>query len=207
MRSASAGPRRAKLRHSGEVGRRRAGQKGHNTLEMALGFLPLLALALGIMDFSFSIFMQSSFQNATREAVRFGITYNLAYNGTTYGTQTAAMEAVAQSNAFGFLSSALTLSDGTAASSKLQVNYYFPDNLSTPATASQLPYTTSTTPSYVITNLNQQGNVLEVRVNQYPWNWMVPLPNFMPGKSINVSSSSLDVMQALPVGVFTYPAS
>jgi len=184
---------------------RKPRQKGHNTLEMALGFLPLIALMFGIMDFSFSIFMQSSFQNATREAVRFGITYNLTYNGTAYTSQTAAMTAVAQNNTFGFLSSSLTLPDHTAASSKIQVNYYFPDNLSAPATVSQLPHTTTTTPSYIITNLNQTGNVVEVRVNAYPWNWMVPLPHFMPGSGINLSASSLDVLEGLPVGTFTYP--
>jgi Flp pilus assembly protein TadG len=185
---------------------RKPRQKGNDTLEMALGFLPLFALMLGIMDFSFSIFMQSSFQNATREAVRFGITYNLVYNGTTYTSQTAAMTAVAQNNAFGFLSSTFILSTGATGASTLQVNYYFPDNLSTPATAAQLPHTTTTTPSYIITNLNQTGNVIEVRVNSYPWNWMVPLPNFMPGKSINLSASSLDVLEGLPVGTFTYPS-
>ncbi len=185
---------------------RKPRQKGNDTLEMALGFLPLFALMLGIMDFSFSIFIQSSFQNATREAVRFGITYNLVYNGTTYTSQTAAMTAVAQNNAFGFLNSTLTLPDGTTGASKIQVNYYFPDNLSTPATSAQLPYTTSTTPSYIVTNLNQTGNVIEVRVSSYPWNWMVPLPNFMPGKSINLSASSLDVLEGLPVGTFTYPS-
>ncbi|HEY1759714.1 MAG TPA: TadE/TadG family type IV pilus assembly protein [Bryobacteraceae bacterium] len=185
---------------------RKPRQKGHVMLEAALCFLPLMALMFGIMDFSFSIFMQSSFQNATREAVRFGITYGLVYNGTTYSSQTLAMTAVAQANAFGFLNATTTLPDGTTGASKIQVNYYFPDNLSTPATAASLPYTTTTTPSYIITNLNQTGNVLEVRVNSYPWNWMVPLPNFMPGKGINLSASSLDVMEGLPVGVFTYPA-
>ncbi len=184
---------------------RKPRQKGHNALEMALGFLPLIALMFGIMDFSFSIFMQSSFQNATREAVRFGITYNLVYNGTTYTSQTDAMTAVAQANTFGFLGSSLKLADGTFANTKIQVNYYFPDNLSAPATASQLPHTTTTTPSYIITNLNQTGNVLEVRVNAYPWNWMVPLPNFMPGSGITLSASSLDVLEGLPVGTFTYP--
>lgn len=181
-------------------------QRGHVAAEVAIGFLPLFAFFVGILDFSFSIFIQSSFQNATRDAVRFGITYNLTYNGTTYTSQTAAMEAVAQANSFGFLSSTLTLSDGTLANTKMQVNYYFPDNLSSPATSSELPHTTTTSPSYIITNLNQTGNVVEVRVNSYPWNWMVPLPNFMPGKQISVSASSLDVLQGLPVGVFTYPS-
>jgi Flp pilus assembly protein TadG len=184
---------------------RKPRQKGHVMLEMGLAFLPLMALMFGIMDFAFSIFMQSSFQNATREAVRFGITYNLVYGGSTYTSQTLAMDAVAQANAFGFLNSGLTLPDGSTGASHIQVNYYFPDNLSTPATTSSLPHTTTTTPSYVITNLNQTGNVLEVRINSYPWNWMVPLPNFMPGKSISLSASSLDVLEGLPVGVYTYP--
>jgi Flp pilus assembly protein TadG len=182
-------------------------QRGHVAAEMALGFLPLFALFVGILDFSFSIFVQSSFQNATRDAVRFGITYNLTYSGTTYSTQTAAMEAVAQANPFGFLSSTLMLSDGTYANTKMQVNYYFPDNLSSPATSSQLPHTTTTSPSYVISNLNQTGNVVEMRVSGYPWNWMVPLPNLMPGTSISVSASSLDVLEGLPVGTYVYPAS
>ena len=192
------------MRSKRDIGKTR--QRGHVAAEMALGFLPLFAFFIGILDFSFAIFMQSSFQNATREAVRFGITYNLTYSGTTYTSQTAAMEAVAQSNAFGFLNSNLTLSDGTYANTKLQVNYYFPDNLSTPATPAQLPHTTTTSPSYVINNLNQTGNVVEVRVNAYPWNWMVPLPSFMPGRSISVSASSLDVLEGLPVGTFTYPS-
>ena len=100
---------------------RKPGQKGHVMAEMALGFLPLIALMLGIIDFSFSIFMQSSFQNATREAVRFGITYNLIFNGTTYASQTAAMTAVAQSNAFGFLSSSWSLPGGGTGASTGQL--------------------------------------------------------------------------------------
>jgi len=181
-------------------------QRGHVAAEMALGFLPLFALFIGILDFSFSIFVQSSFQNATRDAVRFGITYNLTFNGKTETTLTAVMEDVAQYNSFGFLSSTLKLSDGSYANTKMQVNYYFPDNLSTPATTAQLPHTTTTTPSYLITALDQTGNVVEFRVNAYPWNWMVPLPNLMPGTSITVSASSLDVLEGLPVGTFTYPA-
>lgn len=193
-----------RLRRS--IGKRR--RRGHVAAEMALGFLPLFALFVGILDFSFSIFIQSTFQAATRAAVRLGITYNMTFNGTPYSSQTDVMEAVAQANTFGFLSSGLTLSDGTAANTKMQVNYYFPDNLSTPATASQLPYTTSTTPSYVISNLNQSGNVVEVRVNGYPWNWLVPLPSFMPGKSINISAGSLDILESLPQSDNNiYPAS
>ncbi len=184
------------MRSKRPVGKTR--QRGHVAAEMALGFLPLFAMFVGILEFSFSMFMQSTFQNATRDAVRAAITYNMTYEGTTYTDQTSLMEAVAQANTFGFLSSTLTLPDNTAANSKIEVNYYFPDNLSTPAACLSLPHTTTTTPSYVITNLNQTGNVVEVRVNAYPWNWMVPLPRFMPGTGISLSASSLDVMESLP---------
>ena len=91
-----------------------------------------------------------------------------------------------------------TTSNPIYASSTLQVNYYFPDDLSTPATCSQPPAHHHYQSRYVITALNQTGNVVEVRVNNYPWNWMVPLPNFMPGTGISLSASSLDVMESLP---------
>ena len=112
---------------------------------------------------------------------------------------------MAQNFAFGFLNASTILPGGATGASTIQVNYYFPDNLSSPATVGQLPHTTTTSPVYTITNLNQTGNVVEVRVNNYPWNWMIPLPNFMPGTSISMSSSSLDVLQGLPIGTFTYP--
>ena len=188
------------MKIGGATGPRR-GQGGHVMLEMALSFLPLMAIIFGILDFSMVIFIQGAFQNATREAVRFGITYNLTYGGTTYGTQAAAMTAVAQANSFGFLSG--NLSDGTTAASHIKVNYYTPDNLSTPAKVSDLPKVVN---NVTISVLNQTGNVVEVAVTGYPWNWMVPLPNFMPGKSISIGATSLDVMQGLPIGTFTYPS-
>jgi Flp pilus assembly protein TadG len=168
---------------------------------MAFAFLPILALILGILDFSMVIFIQGAFQNATREAVRFGITYNLTYNGTTYTSQTAAMKAVVQNNAFGFLSG--TLTDGTTGASHIAINYYTPDDLSTPTSAGVLPKTVN---NVVITVVNQTGNVVEAKITGYPWNWMVPLPKFMPGSGMTLGASSLDAMQGLPVGTFSYPS-
>jgi len=172
---------------------------------MALAFLPLMAIIFGILDFSMAIFIQGAFQNATREAVRFGITYNLTYNGTAYNTQTAAMTAAVQNNAFGFLSG--NLSDGTTGASKISVNYYLPNNLSTPATIADLNLPTGVVINGVtIKDLNATGNVVQVSITGYPWNWMVPLPNFMPGRSISIGATSLDVLQGLPVGAFNYPS-
>ncbi len=179
---------------------RRRRESGHVALEMALGFLPLMAMIFAIMDFSMVIFIQGAFQNATEEAVRFGITYNLTYNGTTYGTQTAAMTAVVEANSFGFLNS-------TNGSTYITVNYFLPNNLSTPATTASLNLPTGVVVNGVlITNLNQTGNVVQVLISGYPWNWMVPLPKFMPGKTLTIGATSLDVLQGLPVGVFTYPS-
>ena len=179
---------------------RRPRQRGHLALEMALCFLPLMALIFGILDFSMVTFIQGAFQNATREAVRFGITYNLTYNGTTYSGQTAVMKAVVQNNGFGFLSG--TLSDGSTGLSHISVNYYTPDNLTTPVTSGNLPKTVNGTN---ITVVNQTGNVVEVKITGYPWSWMVPLPRFMPGSGMTLASSSLDVLQGLPDGTFSYP--
>jgi Flp pilus assembly protein TadG len=189
---------------------RKRRERGHVALEMALGFLPLMAMIFAIMDFSMVVFIQGAFQNATEEAVRFGITYNLTYNGTTYSTQTAAMTAVVEANSFGFL-------NATNAATYIAVNYYLPNNLSTPATTASLNLPTGVVVNGVtITNLNQTGNVMQVVVSGYPWSWMVPLQSYcnsngvcsagMPGKFLTIGATSLDVLQGLPVGVFTYPS-
>ena len=163
---------------------------------MSIGFLPFFALIFGIMDFSLAIFVNNTLQDAAREGVRYAITYNTTVNGTSYSSQTQAVQAVVESGSMGFLTS----SNGTT---YIKVNYYLPNNLSTPAKPSDLPTTVN---GVYIQYLNQTGNVVEVQINNFPWNWMVPLPHFMPGTQITLSSSSLDVMEGLPVGTFIYPS-
>ena len=181
--------------------RRRSRRSGHVILEMALGFMPFCALIFGIADFSMVLFINSTFQNAVREGVRYGITYSVDFNGTTYASQTAAIRAVVEYNSAGWLTSATT--GPNSGPTYIKVNYYTPDNLSSPATTAQLPKTVN---GVVITNLNQSGNVLEVKIQGFSWNWMVPLPNYMPGTGLSLTASSLDVMQGLPVGVATPPS-
>jgi Flp pilus assembly protein TadG len=188
---------RNSLRNAGKSNRSRR-RSGHVMLEAALAFMPFCALIFGIADFSMVMFIDSTFQNAVRQGVRFGITYSLAYNGTTYTSQTAAIQAVVEGNTAGWLTSA-----ATSGPAYIQVNYYTPDNLSTPANTGQLPKTVN---GVVITSLNQSGNVLEVKIVNYPWNWMVPLPNYMPGHGLTLTASSVDVMQGLPVGTTTPPS-
>lgn len=174
----------------------KANERGNVLIEMALGILPFMALFFMIMDVSLVMFVNNTIQLAVREGVRYAITYNTTYNGVTYGSQTQAIQAVVQANSMGFLSG--------ANGSYIRVNYYLPNNLSTPVTASNLP---QTMPDGTVVNwVNQRGNVIEIQARNYPWNWMVPLPGIAAGRGITLSAASSDVMQGLPVGVFTPPA-
>jgi Flp pilus assembly protein TadG len=176
--------------------RRRRSQGGSAFVEMSLGFLPFFALLFGIMDFSLAIFINNTLQDAAREGVRYAITYNTTYQGTSYSSQTLAVQAVVESLSMGFLTS----SNGTT---YIKVNYYLPNNLSTPAKASDLPTTVN---NVYIQYLNQTGNVVEVQIKNFPWNWMVPLGGYMPGQGLTMSSSASDVLQGYPVGTFTPPS-
>jgi Flp pilus assembly protein TadG len=176
--------------------RRGRSQGGSAFVEMSLGFLPFFALIFGIMDFSLAIFINNTLQDAAREGVRYAITYNTTVNGTTYSSQTQAVQAVVESGSMGFLSS----SNGT---NYIKVNYYLPNNLSTPAKPSDLPTTVN---GVYIQYLNQTGNVVEVQINNFPWNWMVPLGGYMPGPGLTMSSTASDVLQGLPVGTTSPPA-
>jgi Flp pilus assembly protein TadG len=180
----------------GQNRRRRRSQGGNAFIEMSLGFLPFFALIFGILDFSLAIFVNNTLQEAAREGVRYAITYNTTYKGTSYASQTLAIQAVVESNSMGFL----TTSNGT---SYVKVNYYLPNDLSTPAKTSDLPKTVN---NVYIQYLNQTGNVVEVQVNNFPWNWMVPLGGYMPGKSLTMSSAASDVLQSYPVGTFSPPS-
>jgi Flp pilus assembly protein TadG len=179
--------------------RRRRRQGGNFFVEMGLGFLPFFALLFGIMDFSLAIFISNTLQNAVREGSRYAITYNVTYQGTTYSSQTDAVKAVVESFSMGFLND--------SNKGYINVNYYLPNDLSTPATTSSVtpPVTVN---GVLISYLNQTGNVVEVQVKQFPWNWMVPLggwgggvgPGAMPGKGITMSAVASDVLQSYPVG-------
>lgn len=182
---------------SHKVSQRKKKRSGHVILEMAMGLLPFCALIFGIADFAMVLFINSTFQNGVREGARYGVTSNLSFNGQNYSNQTDAIRAVVEYNSAGWLTAA-----ANSGPTYIQVNYYTPDDLSSPATAGQLPKTVN---GVVINTVNQQGNVLEVKITGFPWNWMVPLPNYIPGTGLTLAASSLDVMQGLPVGTSTPP--
>jgi len=179
-------------------------QSGNTAVEGALMFLPFFALIFGLADFSMTLFITGAFQEACRDAARFSTTYSLTYNGTTYTSQTAAAKAVVYAESFGFINAT-----NDAASHYVQVNYYYPNDLTTAATCAtgcNYSWTDSKGLIQTVDYDNQPGDVVEVRVVGFPWNWMVPMPNFMPGKTVTLGAEAADILQGLPAGTSVPPA-
>jgi len=192
-------------------GVKRARQRGNAILEGALIFLPMMAFFFGIVDVSLAIFIQSTLTTATREGTRFAITYGSTFNGNSCASsQSSCVDQVVQYNAVGLPSG---LSD-----SYITVNYYTANDLANPVMACnagtcstavctvatcQLPQTL--TNGTIVTTANQPGNIVEVVVAGYPWNWLVPMPGFSAGTGITLGARSVDVLGGLAVGTSTPP--
>lgn len=162
--------------------RRTRKQSGNMLVELALVFTPFMALALTTIELCLPIFKKSTFEDAVREGCRFGVTYQTTYNGNSYNTQTAAIQAVVQANAMGFLSDA----------SLIHVDYY---NSITFTNADN-----ATTP-------NADGNILKVSVSGYQHNWIAPVQWFwgavtfgLPSTPLNITATSSDRLESLPPG-------
>jgi Flp pilus assembly protein TadG len=184
--------------------RRGKRESGSAMLEGALCFLPLIGLILGTMDISMALFITGAFQASARDAARVTTTYNLTYNGTTYTTQTALAKAIVYAESFGFINAT-----NDASSHYVQVNYYFPDDLTSPATCASNcnhAWTDSRGNTSTVNYNNQPGDVVEVRIVGFPWNWMAPLPGFMPGHGISLGAEAADILQSLPPNVLAPPA-
>ena len=150
-------------------------QRGATLVEAALVFLPFMAMMLAIVDFSMPIFLRSTFTHAVREGVRFGITHQTTYNSVSYSTQTAAIQAVVQANAMGFLA-------GSSGLSLIQVNYY--------AASSPFGQVTGT-------GANAGGNIVEVAISGYNWGWIVPIWRTNTPLAVGgISSDRLEPMAA-----------
>lgn len=155
-------------------------------LELALIFTPMFALLLAIVELSFPIFKKSTFSAAVREGCRYGVTYQTTYNGTGYSSQTAAIQAVVQNNAMGFLA-------GSAGLNQIHVKYYMPVS----------PFTEVTGTG----TANRDGNVLEVSVQGYVHDWIAPVAWFygantfqVTGSPLTIAASSADRLETLPAG-------
>jgi Flp pilus assembly protein TadG len=155
-------------------------------MELALCFTPMFALLLGIVELSFPIFKKSTFSAAVREGCRFGITYQTTYKGTVYASQTAVIKAVVQDNAMGFL-------NGATGASLINVKYYLPVS----------PFTDVTGTA----SANRDGNIIEVLIQGYNHNWIVPIAWTYGPKSfqltknpLTISAASADRLETLPAG-------
>jgi Flp pilus assembly protein TadG len=187
----------------------RSRERGNTILEAAFIFIPMLAMFFGIIDVSLVIFLQSTFAQATREGARFAVTYSSTYNGASCSSsQAGCMAQVSQAYAVGFLS-------GTKAN-YITINYYTANDLTNPVMTctsagvctlkGTLPQTLSN--GKVVNFANQPGNIVEVVVANYPWNWLFPVSAkgyALTAPSINLGASSMDVLGALPVGLITPP--
>ena len=145
-------------------------RKGSAALEAALVMLPMFAFLLAIIDFSVAVFIKNTLMNAVREGVRFGVTAR-TLSGMGHD---ASIKAVVQSRAMGFLNgSNLSL---------VSIRYYDP----------QLGQYSDGAGS------NRTGNILEVRVDNYPWLWMAPV--LRNRSALSFSAESSDLMEAQPNG-------
>jgi hypothetical protein len=57
----------------------------------------------------------------------------------------------------------------------------------------------------LVNYVNQPGNVVEVVVAGYPWNWLVPLHGYSAGTGITLGGASVDVLGGLAVGTTSPP--
>jgi len=158
---------------------RRTKRSGHVLLEGAFTILPTFALIFAFIDFGLVLFRWATVQNAVREGCRYAITYQTA-NGLG---QDASIEAVVQQYALGFV----TTSDSPQ---HIFVNYYAPNNLTTPIAFGS--------------GGNVPGNVVEVSVQNVSWAWIAPLSGTFVGNSrspITLNVYSSDLMNGYPQGV------
>lgn len=186
----------------------RTGERGNAMLETALVFVPMLVMFFGIFDVSMVVFLQSTLMNAAQRGTRFAITFSSTYDGNSCASsQAACIVASVQDEAFGFLA-------GTK-SNLITVNYYTANNLSTPiescnaGTCAQngtLPQTLSN--GTVVNYVNQPGNIVEVVISNYPWNWLLPISATgydLTASSVNLNASSVNVLGGLAVGTTIPP--
>jgi hypothetical protein len=132
--------------------------------------LPMLAITLAIIDFSVAVFIKNTLTNAVREGVRFGVT-GRTLSGMAHD---ASIKAVVQGRAMGFLNGSNL--------SRVNIRYFDP----------QLGQYVNGAGS------NRGGNILEVRVDNYPWLWMAPV--LRSRSALSFSAESSDLMEAQPNG-------
>ena len=145
-------------------------RRGSAALEAAFVFLPLIAILFALMDFSIAIFVKNVLFHAVREGVRYGVTQQTGTTG-----QDAAIKAVVQTNAMGFL-------NGDSGLAYISVTYH---DAKTGAVA-------------VGVNSNSGGNICVVSVTAFPWAYFAPV---WRSSSASFTATSSDAMESPPNGV------
>jgi Flp pilus assembly protein TadG len=143
------------------------GRRGAALVELPLVLIPLIALWVAIIDFSFAIFLKGTLQHSVREGVRYAVT-----SRTQPGMgQDASIVGVVQRNAMGFL-------NGVQGAARIHIRYYVPGTLAE-------------------TQSNAGGNIVEVSVEGYTWNWIAPV---MRGSAapMSIVARSSDRMESSP---------
>jgi Flp pilus assembly protein TadG len=148
-------------------------RRGAYFVELAFTLVPMLAIMLAIVDYSMPIFFRSLMTHAAREGSRYGITFQTTSNGAT---QTASIQDIVMSQSAGFL-------NGTTGRNKVKVRYY-----------NQVTFVEDTGP-----NRNADGNIVEVSIEGFQWNYMVPIYR-MDTPSITINAISADRLESLPAG-------
>jgi hypothetical protein len=148
---------------------RRKGRRGSYFIEFSLSFWPLFVLMLGIIDFSLPIFIRSAFTNATREGVRYGTTFRFI-PGMNH---TDSIKTIVIANSSGFLS------PGTGMNN-VEVKFYDPISLVEVTSGVK----------------NADGNIIEIGIVNFSWNWIVPLWGTANPLSYNIRSA--DRLETLP---------
>jgi len=164
---------------------RNRSSRGNALVEWMFVLLPTFALITAFFDVSFALFSWTTIQNAVREGCRYAITFQT--NGGQ--GQDASVETIVQQNSMGLV---------TVAGGLIKVNYFGTN----PATGLY----SLTTPIPFASGGNIPNNIVEVSVQGYPLNWMIPLSGTLanPIRStspavINVYSD--DVLGGYPAGV------
>lgn len=155
---------------------RRRRRRGNALMEMAIIAVPLFGLLFSIIDFGLAIFIRSTLQHAVREGVRFAVTYE------TIGgqCQDASITTKVQQSAMGFL-------NGTTGAEKIKVRYFSIDENS-PGTFNEFGAGTGNAP----------GNIVEVSIEGYQYNWVAPI--YWSAAPLNITVRSADRMEALGAG-------
>lgn len=136
---ASAGASRSPRRSRG----RRRTTRGAELIEFTLNFLPLMIMAVVIVDVSWAVFAQATLQQAVRMAVRNGVTYT---SSQVTNNLTDTVKANVQQHSVGLLR-------GASGLNYIKVHYFDQDDPTLDV---------SNTPSG-----NRGGNIMRVSVENY----------------------------------------